>query len=276
MTPIDSGQRKLAFREQLQMNTKFSKIKLSIENRVAKITLDSPPNNIIDIQMMEEISGAIASVEKNNTEVFLLCFNGAGQKAFSTGVEIREHTPELVPKMLSSFHEIFRKLAGSKFLTLSAVRGYCLGGGFELAIFCDFVIAEENASFGLPEIKLACFPPVAVALLPELIGGKRADRLILTGESISAKTASEWGLVGYLCENGTLAESRNSLMHTLRGLSVAALRLTRKTRSDLKENFLINLDKAEKIYLEELTQTSDMNEGIDSFLEKRKPNWKNK
>ena len=255
------------------MNMEFSKINLLIDNRVARITLNAPPNNIIDIQMMEEITGAIESVEKNNPDIFLLLFEGAGQESFSTGVEIREHTPELVPKMLTSFHKIFRKIAESRFLTLSAVRGHCLGGGFELAVFCNFVIAEESASFGLPEIKLACFPPVAVALLPELIGRKRSDRLILTGESINARTASEWGLVSSICENGKLAESQDSLLDTMRDLSVAALQLTQKTRSEWKEKFLTNLEKAEKIYLEELTQTVDMNEGIDSFLKKRKPNW---
>lgn len=254
----------------------FSKIKLSIENRVARITLNAPPNNIINIQMMEEITSAIESVEKNHPDVFLLSFAGTGAKAFSTGVEIREHTPELVPKMLTSFHKIFRKLTESKFLTVSVVHGYCLGGGFELAVFCDFVIAEESASFGLPEIKLACFPPVAVALLPELIGRKRSDRLILTGESISAATASEWGLVSYICESGKLAESQDSFLDTMRGLSVSALQVTRKTSAEWKEKFLLNLDKTEKIYLEELTQTADMNEGINSFLEKRKPKWVNK
>ncbi|MCH9031348.1 MAG: enoyl-CoA hydratase/isomerase family protein [candidate division Zixibacteria bacterium] len=255
---------------------KFSKINLAIDNRVARITLNAPPNNIIDTQMMEEITSAIESVEKNNPEIFLLLFDGAGQKAFSSGVEIREHTPELVPKMLTSFHKIFRQLIESRFLTLSAVHGHCLGGGFELAVFCDFVIAEEGASFGLPEIKLACFPPVAVALLPELIGRKRSDRLILTGESIDASTAHEWGLVSFICENGKLAESQNSLLDTMRGLSVSTLQLTQKLRSEWKETFLSNLEQAEKIYLEELTKTADMNEGIDSFLKKRKPIWESK
>ena len=130
-----------------------------IEGRTAWITLDRPPLNVLDISMMQELNTALGNVLP---QCDFVVFQGNGPKAFSAGAEVGDHLPERVREMLTAFHGVFRRLARADCVTIAAVHGHCLGGGMELATFCDFVLAEESAKFGQPEIKLACFPPIAM------------------------------------------------------------------------------------------------------------------
>lgn len=249
-------------------------IQLRIENRTAWITLDRPPLNVLDIAMMESLDGALERALPGSDFVIL---QGAGTKAFCAGVDVADHTPECVGKMLSSFHLIFRRLAVADCLTIAAAHGYCLGGGMELATFCDFVIATESAQFGQPEIKLGCFPPVAIVMLPSLIGMQAAADLILTGRQITAAEAHRLGLVARVVPDDELHGAVEGLLGELQALSPSVLHLTRKTLGRLHfTDFLRQLEEVERVYLYELMQTHDAQEGIRAFLEKRKPVWKGK
>ncbi|HEX2711926.1 MAG TPA: enoyl-CoA hydratase/isomerase family protein, partial [Candidatus Acidoferrales bacterium] len=177
--------------------------------RTAWVTLDRPPLNVLDIPMMRSLSRALARL---TAECDLLVFQGAGVKGFSAGAEVRDHTPDRVAEMLAAFHEIFRQLGRADCLTIAAVHGLCLGGGMELAAFCDFVVAGESAEFGQPEIKLGCFPPVALILLPGLVGLRAALDLILTGRTIPAREACELGLVTRVVADDALAQSVETLL----------------------------------------------------------------
>jgi len=243
-----------------------------IEHRTARITLDRPPLNILDISMMQALVAALERVLPNSDFVI---FQGAGPKAFCAGADVADHTPERVEKMLSSFHAIFRRLAEADSLTIAAVHGYCLGGGMELATFCDFVLATESAQFGQPEIKLGCFPPVSMVTLPQLIGMRAAAHLILNGHQISATEAHRLGLVTRIVSESELPAALENFLEELRPLSPAVLHLTRKTLWHLHSaDFLQQLKEAERVYLSELMQTKDAPEGIRAFLEKRAPVWK--
>jgi cyclohexa-1,5-dienecarbonyl-CoA hydratase len=179
--------------------------------------------------------------------------------------------------MLCAFHAVFRRLAVADCLTIAAVHGYCLGGGMELATSCDFVLAAESAQFGQPEIKLGCFPPVAMVTLPRRIGLQAAAHLILTGEQISATEAHRLGLATRVVPNQELHTAVESLLGELRTLSPTVLHLTRKTLAWLHSaDFLKQLEEVERVYLSELMQTHDAQEGIRAFLEKREPIWKGK
>ncbi len=134
------------------MTAHHETIQLRIEHRTAWITLDRPPLNILDIPMMESLDAAL---ERALPKSDFVIFQGAGVKAFCAGADVTDHTPKRVEKMLSAFHGFFRRLAAADCLTIAAVHGYCLGGGMELATFCDFVLATESAQFGQPEISLA-------------------------------------------------------------------------------------------------------------------------
>lgn len=256
------------------MTTRQETIQLRLEHRTAWVTLDRPPLNILDIAMMESLDAAL---ERALPKSDFVVFQGAGVKAFCAGADVADHTPKRVEKMLSAFHGVFRRLAVADCLKIAAVHGYCLGGGMELAAFCDFVLATESAQFGQPEIKLGCFPPVALVTLPQRIGMQAAAHLILTGHPISATEAHRLGLVTRVVPDHELAAAVDALLEELRALSPSVLHLTRKTLSQLHSaDFLKQLEEAERVYLSELMQTHDAQEGIRAFLEKRQPVWKAK
>ncbi|HXN95053.1 MAG TPA: enoyl-CoA hydratase/isomerase family protein [Candidatus Acidoferrales bacterium] len=249
-------------------------IQLRLEDRTAWITLDRPPLNILDTSMMQALD---AVLERALPKCDFLVFQGAGEKAFSAGAEIADHAPERVGKMLSAFHAVFRRLAVADCLRIAAVHGYCLGGGMELATFCDFVLATESAQFGQPEIKLGCFPPLALVTLPHLIGMRAAAHLILTGQQINAAEAGRLGLVTRVVPDAQLSVALDTLLEELQTLSPSVLQLTRKTLGRIHfADFAKQLEEVERVYLTELMQTHDAREGVRAFLEKRPPIWKGK
>jgi cyclohexa-1,5-dienecarbonyl-CoA hydratase len=249
-------------------------IQLRLEDHTAWITLNRPPLNILDISMMQALD---AVLERALPKCDFLVFQGAGEKAFSAGAEIADHAPERVGKMLSAFHAVFRRLAAADCLRIAAVHGYCLGGGMELATFCDFVLATESAQFGQPEIKLGCFPPVALVTLPHLIGMRAAAHLILTGQQINAAEASRLGLVTRVVPDAQLPVALDSLLEELQTLSPIVLQLTRKTLGRIQfADFAKQLEEVERVYLTELMQAHDALEGVRAFLEKRPPIWRGK
>jgi len=249
-------------------------IQLRFEHRTAWVTLDRPPLNILNIAMMESLDVALGRALPKSD---IVIFQGAGAKAFCAGADVADHTPKRVGRMLSAFHAVFRRLAAAECLTIAAVHGYCLGGGMELATFCDLVLATQSAQFGQPEIKLGCFPPVALVTLPCLIGMQAAAHLILTAHQINATEAHRLGLVSRVVPDDGLPAAVDALLDELRALSPSVLRLTRKTLARLHSpDFLAQLDEAERLYLSELIETHDAQEGIRAFLEKRKPIWKAK
>ncbi|MFQ5607200.1 MAG: enoyl-CoA hydratase/isomerase family protein [Candidatus Zixiibacteriota bacterium] len=251
----------------------YQLIQYSDENRIAKITLNSAPLNIMNIRMMEEINDALDHAS-HSAGLSAILFGGAGEKAFSAGVAIEEHTPELVGKMLTTFHDIFRRLAKTDLVTVARVQGHCLGGGLELAAMCDFVIASDNAKFGQPEIKLGCFPPVAAALFPSLIGRRQAERLMITGELIRAPEAATIGLVTRVCSRDELDDCVDKVVTEITSKSCAVIGLLRRAQPEWRDRFLDDLGRAERLYLEDLTKLHDMQEGIDAFSEKREPSWR--
>ena len=258
-----------------QPGTKHSRIALDLQGPVARITLNNPPLNIIDVPMMEELAEALAEIEAQ-LEIGILIIRGS-QKAFSVGVDVAAHAPNQVEGMLAQFHAIIRTLVGSKKVSIAAVHGHCLGGGAELAMVCDLVYTSELATWGFPEIKLGCFPPVAVTALAALVGQKQAADLVLTGRSITGKEAANIGLANSVVPEIDLEHTVQDAVHHLSQLSPAALAITKKAIYAWDSiHFDKGLARAEKIYFDELMQTHDAQEGINAFLEKRPPVWKGK
>ncbi|MFZ0640781.1 MAG: enoyl-CoA hydratase/isomerase family protein [Candidatus Acidiferrales bacterium] len=248
-----------------------SNVRVSIDRRVASIFLDRPPLNVMNIAMMDELHGAIASVA-GRCDILIL--RGAGDRAFSAGAEVGDHVPDRVATMLRAFHRVFFELWRGKLVTIASVHGHCLGGGCELATFCDFVVASESATFGQPEIKLGCFPPVAVVNFPRLVGMRAALDLILSGRALSSSEAQRIGLITRVVPDDELDHAVASLVNDLRALSPSVLATTRRAlwNSD-GSDFERSLQSAEEFYLRELMKTHDANEGIRAFLEKREPVW---
>lgn len=260
-----------------QSSNSFENIKFKIEDRVAQITFARPPLNIFNIAMMREIGAALGSLTEQRDIVAIVFVAEPGARAFSAGVAVEEHVAETVYQMLDGFHGIFRQLEQLARPVIAVVEGSALGGGCELVAGCDIVIASEQSRFGLPEIKLGVFPPVAALLLPRIVGDKRARELILTGELIDAAEALRLGLVNHVVPANELERKTREVLARLRELSATALEMTRRAL-DLGNGRTIDkaLKQLEDIYLHELMKTSDAGEGISAFIEKRKPVWRNR
>jgi cyclohexa-1,5-dienecarbonyl-CoA hydratase len=251
--------------------------RLALEGQppVARIALRNPALNVIDIPMMEELSQTLAQIE-SRSDVSVIVLSGEG-KHFSAGVDVAAHTPDKVQEMLQKFHTVVRAVVTSKRMTIAAVHGHCLGGGAELAMVCDIVYSTESAQWGFPEIKLGCYPPVACTALAALVGQKHAAELILTGRTITGKQAAEMGLVNQAVPDHDLHAAVGGVLKEIVRLSPAALGLTKKAAYAWDSmHFDKGLARAEKIYLEELMNTEDAQEGIRAFIEKREPRWKGK
>jgi cyclohexa-1,5-dienecarbonyl-CoA hydratase len=256
-----------------QATKEFSRIALELQAPVARITLDHPPLNIIDIPMMEELGRAVLEVESRH-DISVLVMAGVG-KDFSAGVDVAAHTPDKIQEMLEKFHGVIRALVASRKVTIAAVHGHCLGGAAELAMVCDLVYTTESAQWGFPEIKLGCYPPVAVTVLAALVGQKKAADLVLTGRTITGSEAAALSLANRAVrERQLLAVVRECVEHLVK-LSPAALAVAKKALYAWDSiHFDKGLARAEKIYLEELMQTEDAQEGVNAFLQKREPKWK--
>jgi cyclohexa-1,5-dienecarbonyl-CoA hydratase len=157
------------------------------------------------------------------------------------------------------------------------VKGYCLGGGAELAMVCDIVITTESAHWGFPEIRLGCYPPVAAAALAAVVGQKVAAELVLTGRSLDGREAERIGLANRSVPADKLKEALNECLERLSGLSPAALAHAKRALYGWDaSHFEKGLKRAEEIYLSELVRTDDAQEGIRAWIEKRKPQWTGK
>ena len=249
-------------------------IGVQIDGGLGTITLRKPPVNVFNIEMMDEINATLRDwIEEKDLKVVL--FNAEG-KCFSAGVDVGEHMGDLAPKMIESFHGIFRLMEALGAVTVASVYGSCLGGGCEVAIFCDLVIADDTAKFGQPEIQVGVLPPIAAQIMPRIIGRKAAMDLILSGRIISAQEALGMGLINKTVAKGDLSQETDNFVRPYLPLSAEVIRITKKTiKAGLMDDFEPSLKAIEDIYLNELMKTTDAQEGLKAFLEKRSPEWKN-
>jgi cyclohexa-1,5-dienecarbonyl-CoA hydratase len=254
--------------------SKPASVLCQIQDRVARITLNRPPLNILDIPMIGELHEALARVQSaSDANVLVIAHLG---KAFSAGVSIQDHAPDKVGEMLKKFHGMIGLLHSLAIPTIALVDGMALGGGCELAVVCDMVLASDRAVFGQPEIKVGVFPPVAAALFPSRVTRNRALELLLTGESIDADEAQRIGLINKVFPSATFGDMTGEFIRKLASLSGSTLRLTKRAvNRGLDRSLSEGIAAAEQLYLGELMPTEDAREGLNAFLEKRKPVWKN-
>ncbi len=245
---------------------------LDITGGVATVTMNLPPLNVMDNPMMAEFNTLLDGlVADDNLSAIVIAAEG---KAFSAGVDVSDHTEDKVRDMIERFHGIFRRLAATDAITIAAVQGAALGGGCELACFCDVVLASDRAKFGQPEVHVGVFPPVAAAILPWRVGLGKAIELVSLGATISATEAHRIGLVNQLFPADEFHEKVAAYIDSIRGLSRPVVRMAKQaTMVGMRAETLKRLEEAEKIYLDELMQLHDAHEGIAAFMEKRSPEW---
>jgi len=248
----------------------MSDFEIDERNGASWLTLRRPPVNVLDIATLREMRRALKDLPTRHDLKVLVIRSGLPD-TFSAGTDVSDHRRERVGQMLRAFHRLIVFLDQIPQATLAAVDGRCLGGGCELALSCDVVLATPRASFALPEIDLGCFPPVAAVTLPRL-AGRTAHEMVLLGEPVSAEEALRRGLVNRIVED--LADATADWVSRLAAKSASALALARRAvREGARGSLAKALARTERMYMEELTRTRDSEEGIAAFLEKRRPRW---
>jgi len=253
--------------------SEYEFIKVAVGDGIATITLNRPPVNVLHIPMMAELNAALETLLADDGLAAIVL--RAEGKAFCAGVDVADHTADKVGEMIRQFHDIFRKLVATDALTIAAVGGAALGGGCELATFCDIVLASERAKFGQPEVQVGVLPPVAACILPAQIGFRKAIELIAIGATIKADEARSIGLVNQVYPVDEFDASIDAYLAQIRKLSRPVVRMTKRAANmPAREQFLADLQRVEALYADELMKLSDAHEGIAAFLEKRQPSWK--
>ncbi len=243
------------------------------ENGIARVTLDNPPLNILTRELAGELRAVLrALAEDRSLRVAVLTAAG---KHFSAGADVAEHLPPAWTAMIPEFLETITTLLAFPLPLIAAVRGRCLGGGFELVQAADLVVAGEGAVFGQPEIALGVIPPAACALLPGLAGPARAAEIVFTGDPLSAEQALAAGLVTRVVPDERVEEEALALAGRIARHSAAALRVAKRSlRPPVRERAQADaLSAAGRHYARELMRTADATEGLTAFVEKRTPVW---
>jgi len=245
------------------------------DGAVARLTLVRPPLNVLTIPMMDDLNAALdEAAARPAIKAVLLEAEG---KAFSAGVDVEDHMGDRVKPMLEAFHGIFRRLHALDCPTVAAVQGAALGGGAELATFCDLVVASESATIGQPEIRVGVFPPIAALHYPLRVGQQRALQLLLSGQVIDAAEAIRIGLVDRVAPPDKLAETVEAELARYTAQSATVLSLTKRAvREAAGVPFEIALSRLEDLYQHELMATEDAQEGLRAFAEKRPAAWVNR
>lgn len=250
-------------------------LKIVKDEQVARITLDRPKHNVLDIPMMIELN---TELEKIAADKDLKCVVITGEgKSFCAGVEVGDHKPDNVDMMVATFNRIFELINMIDIPIIAAVNGACLGGGMELAIACDIVLASEKAIFGQPEIKLGFFPPYAALRLPELVGVAKAIEIVTTGQNYSARQSKDLGFVTQVAPAEGFAEAVENTVKQITMASPLIIRLNKRAvKRHIGTSFFQGVDLVSNYFLKTLMKTEDTLEGIASFEERRKPVWKNR
>jgi cyclohexa-1,5-dienecarbonyl-CoA hydratase len=253
----------------------FEFVKFRVEGAVARATLNRPEHNLLNERMLVEIAAGINSVAEKH-EVKLIVLDSAG-KTFSGGIELGEYTARRVFQLVDAFHVAFAAMLDTAKPLLVVVNGPAYGGGAELAALGDLVIATSKAKFAQPEIKLGVFPPLAAAILPNILGPKVASELVLTGETMTAERARELGLVNWLVPENELAQKVEEVVAKVTAQSGPVLTMAKKAilgamGLPLREGVRNSM----KVFLNELADLEDSQEGLRALVEKRAPQWKNR
>jgi cyclohexa-1,5-dienecarbonyl-CoA hydratase len=249
-------------------------LRVDITDGVARIAFARPKHNVLDIEMMRELCDQLDQCIADDA---LKCIVLTGQgPSWCAGVEVADHKPEMVAEMIAGFNGIFERIEKLDIPLVAAVHGACLGGGMEVAIACDIVVAGRSAVFGQPEIKLGFFPPYAAVRLPQLVGPARAVEICTTGMRYSAAECAAMGLVSRLADDDALTGEVDKIVKEIGHCSPLIIRLNKRA---VKAHLGLPFDQAlagvSDLFLNRLMKTEDTLEGIASFEEKRRPQWRN-
>ena len=245
----------------------------SVEDGIGCLVLDEPPLNILSQKLLGEMRDELAKLEQDHS-LRVLVMSAEG-KHFSAGADVGEHLPPAFEQMIPEFIETIAAIDSFPLPVIAAVKGRCLGGGFEVAQAADMIVAGEGAMFGQPEILLGVLPPAACAVLPDICSAGQAAEIVFSGEALTASQAQQAGLVLRVVPDDEVEAQAQELAGKIARHSAAALRVTKRAlRAGMENRRAAVLADVGRIYVDELMQTDDAVEGLQAFLDKRKPTWK--
>ena len=264
--------------EKTEEEKPFQLIRWDATSTVARLTMARPKHNVFNIQMFREMTRAIESLNiRDDVRLVVLDSAPECEGYFSAGVEAAGYKADTVFQVMDAFHGLLLAMVQISKPVMAVVDGVATGAGCELVAFCDMVIATENARFLQPEIKLGVFPPMGAVVYPRVIGPKRAMELLLTGDPLNAQQALMMGLVNRVVPKTALTETVDALVHRISEQSGPVLSLIKRVIFDgTWKPFEEALKNSQDIYLNQLFELEDSQEGLRAMVEKRKPVWKNK
>lgn len=253
----------------------FEFVRYRIDGEVARLTLDRPEHNLLNEQMLNELAAGINSLEgKGGVKLIVL---DSAAKAFCGGIEIGEYTARRVFQLLDAFRGTFLAMMDTGKPLMAVVNGPAFGGGAELAALADLVVATPKARFAQPEIKLGVFPPLSAVILPYVLGPKLALELVLTGETMTAERARDVGLVNWLVPEKDLEKTVNEIIAKVTSQSGPVLTMAKKAiLGSMGLPLRDGVRNSMKVFLNELSDLEDSQEGLRALVEKRAPKWKNR
>lgn len=253
----------------------YQNITLETTDGIARLTLNRPPANVMNHETLVEMNDALTRLTAD-AQARVLLLRGAGNRAFSAGVEVKDHMGDRMPVTLREFGKVFKLLRSLGKPSIAVVNGVALGGGCELAAGCDIIIASDKAQFGQPEIKLGGLAPVAAALLPTIVGVKKAFEIVLLGDNFGAADAEKVGLVSKVVPDAELDKAADALAAKFLQMTALGLKLSRDAFYRAADS--VGAEQALSVATEaaiKTWETADSQEGLKAFLEKRSPVWKN-
>ncbi|WP_347549962.1 enoyl-CoA hydratase [Pseudalkalibacillus hwajinpoensis] len=253
----------------------MEKVSYEIQNHMAIVTINNPPLNVMSKQVSLELYEVFSKLETNEEAVTVI-LTGSGNKAFMAGADIKEF-PEWIGQtgfkdIVMETHRVLNYIDDFPKPTIAVLNGLTFGGGCELAMTCDMRVAEEHAQLGLPEIKLGLFPGGGgTQRLPRLIGEAKAKELMFTGEPVTAEEADRYGLVNHVVPSGQGMAYAQVLAAKMTGQSLQALSRIKRAVNKGAHLPIESAVELEAELFEEVFQTEDIKEGVQAFIEKRKP-----
>jgi enoyl-CoA hydratase/carnithine racemase len=254
------------------------KLKVEVRGHTALVTIDNPGANTFDTESLPALKALIATLNEDKN-IYALVLTGAGEKFFSAGADLNlfaDGDPETAREMAEYFGQGFEALADFRGVSIAAINGFAMGGGLEVALACDIRIAEEQAQMALPEAKVGLLPCAGgTQRLSWLVGEGWAKRMILCGERIKADTALRIGLVEEVVGKGEALEKALALAEQVGNQSPTSIKLCKRLIHNGRDSVIAQGLQNERDLFVELFSTQDQREGVNAFLEKRKPEWKN-
>jgi enoyl-CoA hydratase/carnithine racemase len=254
------------------------KLNVELRGHTALITIDNPGANTWDEESLPALKELVATLNADRN-VYALVITGAGEKFFSAGADLKlfaDGNPETARKMAVYFGEAFEALADFRGVSIAAINGFAMGGGLEAAMACDIRIAEEQAQMALPEAKVGLLPCAGgTQRLAWLVGEGWAKRMILCGERINAATAERIGLVEEVVGKGHALERALALAEQVGEQSPTSVAFCKRLVHTGRDTVIASGLEGERDLFVELFSTADQREGVNAFLEKRKPQWTN-